>query len=114
VNGNVKKKSRSPYDITLGEKTIATGKFESEGSIDISGILDGELIDKKNVIIRESATVKGKITACNVYIYGKAEVDITATKSVVVATGATLTGTVECRYITIDKDAEFKGKCFIT
>ncbi|NLM43841.1 MAG: polymer-forming cytoskeletal protein [Clostridiales bacterium] len=107
------KKAQSTINIILGEKSVACGKFESEGSIDIYGMFDGELSAKKNVVIGKGATVKGKICASNVYIYGKVEADISATKSVTVASGASLIGNIECKYITIDKGGAHKGNCFI-
>ena len=79
-------------------------------SLRVDGVLVGNIKDAANVIIGETAQVKGNITANYVVIDGTVEGNITANDSIELLNKSRVTGDLTTTILSINEGAKFKGK----
>lgn len=101
------KKDGFPSIITADMHIL--GNIVSEGVIDFSGTLDGN-IRCGTLTIRQNGNVKGEVTADSVYIYGKLNGLIRA-KHVHLFSTCHIEGIIMHESITIEDGAFVDGKC---
>ena len=107
------KKNKKVFDTIetlIGNGTTFKGDILVTKSLRIDGILIGNIKEAANVIIGESAQVKGNINANYVVIDGIVEGNITATESIELLNKSKVTGDLTTTILSINEGAIFKGK----
>ena len=100
-------------DTLLGPSTKIKGDFYMTGNVKVDGKINGEIKINGDLIIGESAEIKGDITAENIIVYGTVNGDITAKGHLVVKSSATVNGDHSAKNITIEDGSTFIGDCKI-
>ena len=97
----------------IGEGTVFNGDIELTGSIKVDGIVNGNITTAADVIIEETATVYGEISAECVLISGTTTGNIYAHDQITIASTARVKGDVVTPGFVVDVGSEFIGKCEI-
>ena len=85
------------------------GDLESDGDLQIDGNVEGD-VRSKNVIIGESAHIKGQISADTVRVCGRVDGEVRADKVVLMKT-AQVTGDIVHKSLSIEAGSSFEGNC---
>ena len=107
------KKNKKIFDTIetlIGNETTFKGDVIATKSLRVDGVLVGNIKDAANVIIGETAQVKGNITANYVVIDGTVEGNITANDSIELLNKSRVTGDLTTTILSINEGAKFKGK----
>jgi len=102
---------REGIDTLIGSTTVLTGNIVSDGTLRVDGKVTGDIRVTGDVYIGSSATVQGNLDACNVYLAGRVEGNITATGLLKVLSTAKLYGDIKVNSFVTDEGAVFQGKC---
>jgi len=97
----------------IGEGTVFNGNIDLAGSIKIDGIVNGNISTTADVIVEESATVYGEISAECVLISGSTVGNIYAHDQITITSTARVKGDVVTPGFVVDVGSEFIGKCEI-
>jgi len=98
---------KSPNRIDAG--TTITGDIHSENKWTISGNLTGDLIVMDDIIIEQSAVIKGNITGENVRIAGKVTGNIIAKSHLHLSSTSSIDGDITYQSIEIEDGAHYSG-----
>ena len=82
----------------------------STKSLRIDGILVGNIKEAANVIVGETAQVRGSITANYVVVDGVVEGNITANECIELLNKSKVTGDLTTTILSINEGAVFKGR----
>lgn len=107
------KKNKKLFDTIetlIGNGTTFKGDITVSNSLRVDGILIGNVKEATNVIVGESAQVKGNINANYVVIDGTVEGNITAGECIELLTKSKVTGDLTTTILSITEGAVFKGK----
>lgn len=107
------KKNKKLFDTIetlIGNGTTFTGDIVSTKSLRIDGTLIGNIKEASNVIVGETAKVKGNINANYVVIDGNIEGNITAIECIELLNKSKVTGDITTAILSINEGAIFKGK----
>ena len=107
------KKNKKLFDTIetlIGNGTTFKGDVIATKSLRVDGVLVGNIKDAANVIIGETAQVKGNINANYVVIDGTVEGNITANDSIELLNKSRVTGDLTTTILSINEGAKFKGK----
>ena len=85
------------------------GDLESDGDLQIDGNVEGD-IRSKNVIIGETADIRGSISADTVRVCGKVDGEVRGDK-VVLMKSARVTGDIVHKSLSIEAGSSFEGNC---
>ena len=85
------------------------GDLNSEGEIQVDGSVDGD-IRSKDLLIGETATVKGEIVADAIRVFGSVNGQIKA-RSVTLAKSAHVVGDIHHTNLSIEEGAFLEGHC---
>ena len=110
------KKNKKIFDTIetlIGNGTTFKGDVIATKSLRVDGVLVGNIKDAANVIIGETAQVKGNINANYVVIDGTVEGNITANDSIELLNKSRVTGDLTTTILSINEGAKFKGKSLI-
>ena len=109
----ISKKNKKVFDTIetlIGNGTTFKGDILVTKSLRVDGILIGNVKEAANVIIGETAKVKGNINANYVVIDGIVEGNITANDSIELLNKSKVTGDLTTTILSINEGAVFKGK----
>ena len=102
----------------LLKKTESAGRGASqsrpssaEGSAQIEGVVEGEIIAEGDLLIGESARVTASITGVCVRVLGTVTGDISCSERLEILNGAQVRGNIEAPTIVINDGAMFEGRC---
>ncbi len=107
------KKSKKLFDTIetlIGKETVFTGDLVVSESLRIDGTLIGNIKEAANVIVGETAKVKGNIKANYVVIDGTVEGNIVATENIELLSKSKVIGDLTTSILSINEGAVFKGK----
>ena len=107
------KKNKKLFDTIetfIGDGTLFKGDLSVTKSLRINGTLIGNIKEATNVIIGETAKVKGNINANYIVIDGTVDGNITATESIELLNKSKVTGDITTVILSINEGAVFKGK----
>ena len=107
------KKNKKVFDTIetlIGNGTTFKGDIVVSKSLRVDGILIGNIKEAANVVIGETAKVKGNINANYVVIDGIVEGNITATECIELLNKSKVTGDLTTTILSINEGAIFKGK----
>lgn len=102
--------SEENVDTTIGSNVKMEGNLKNAGSISVNGGVTGEIHSDENVIVGETATIKGPIFAKNVTVSGLVEGPIDATERLELRETAKVNGDVTMTQLIIQQGAAFNGK----
>lgn len=106
---NLKKFKYISVDVLIGEKTTVTGNLETESAVKIDGTIFGNIISSKEVILSESASVQGDITAGSLIIAGKLNGNVVVSDQLVIKSTGSLEGNAETGSLVIEEGGRFSG-----
>jgi cytoskeletal protein CcmA (bactofilin family) len=107
------KKNKKLFDTIetlIGNGTTFKGDILSTKSLRIDGILVGNIKEAANVIVGETAQVRGSITANYVVVDGVVEGNITANECIELLNKSKVTGDLTTTILSINEGAVFKGR----
>ncbi|GGH30042.1 hypothetical protein GCM10011418_41790 [Sphingobacterium alkalisoli] len=93
----------------IDRNCLITGNISGTPFIRIEGVLEGDILEVGNLVIGESGTVNGNITAKTITIFGEINGDVVATESVEIRNSGKVTGTVNTTSLTIERGATYDG-----
>lgn len=95
----------------VGANVKLTGTLKDINDIIIHGVVEGDVISEKNVLIAETAKVKGPIRALTVNISGEVNGEVTANERLEIQPTGKISGSIITKNLTIKPGAVFNGKC---
>jgi cytoskeletal protein CcmA (bactofilin family) len=95
----------------IGKGVYVEGNITVLSSIDIQGVLKGDITAVGNITVGEEGSVLGNIIAKNVDIKGQVDGNLTATESATLDSGATLNGDLFAAKVHFADGSSFNGKC---
>jgi len=98
----------------VGANVKLTGTISDVNDITIHGTVEGEIISDKTIVIAETATVKGPITAQVVSVSGRVNGSITAHQKLELLPTGQINGSIATKDLNIKSGASFNGKCTMT
>lgn len=94
----------------VGANVRLNGIIKDTNDITVHGYIDGEVISDKNILITETANVKGPVSAQEVIISGKINGSVTANKKLEITPTGKVYGSISTRDLNIKSGAHFVGK----
>lgn len=98
------------FTSSIGENIEFTGTFNGEGNIVIRGHVKGESDVNSAVVIAETGSWDGKLTADVVIVAGIVNGDIVAREKIEVLASAKIVGNLSCPVIAIETGAIHEGR----
>lgn len=87
-----------------------TGTIKSAGSVHVDGKLDGEVLAQGDVVIGQSAVIKGNITSNAVTIQGTVDGNIVARDKIEMKSTAKVNGDIKSKRLAVEDGVTFVGK----
>ncbi len=94
----------------IGPSVKVKGNFDTAGSIQIEGYLEGTLKIGNDLIVGEKAEVIANLRANRIMIAGKVKGNIKAKQSLEITETARIEGDIEAKVLSIDAGAIVNGK----
>ncbi|NIQ00610.1 MAG: hypothetical protein GWM98_09620 [Nitrospinaceae bacterium] len=107
----MKKFQGAEFGIDLPGNRKTSGPLKFRVSVCINGYHDGEVITAGQLIVSETGSINGNVSAAEVICKGKIAGNVAAGRRLVVAASGMLVGNVEAPAAQIAPGAMFKGKC---
>lgn len=104
------KKQNNDGDTVIGPGVKFKGTVRGNGDVRVEGTFGGEINTKGKVIVTESATVTGNITAFTADVAGQVTGNINSEAAVTLAATARVTGDINANVLNIAPGAIFTGK----
>ena len=104
------KKVLDAIETLIGNGTTFKGDILTTKSLRIDGTLIGNIKEAANVVVGETAQVRGSITANYVVVDGVVEGNITANECIELLNKSKVTGDLTTTILSINEGAVFKGK----
>lgn len=101
------------FNTLVGEGTVLDGNIKCNGAIRIDGTVNGNVKSDADILIGETAQIKGNVYGNSVYISGKIEGNIYSKSTIHFFSAARIYGDIEAFSIVTDEGAVFNGKCSI-
>lgn len=95
----------------VGANVKLTGTISDVNDITVHGSVEGEVASDKTVIIAETASVKGPVSAQMVSISGRVNGSVTAHQKLELLPSAKINGGITTKELIIKSGASFNGKC---
>src|SRR4029078_3985649 len=93
----------------IGQGTVVRGNVRGEGSIEIYGRVDGNVIVTGDVTLRENASVRGDVRGARVSVGGAVTGDRTGTEAVTLERAAQVAGDITAPKVGIEEGARVRG-----
>lgn len=97
-------------DTTIGSNVKIEGNLKNMGSIEVNGEVDGEIHSEQNVVIGQTAKIKGPILAKNVTVSGEVNGPVEALERLEITASGRLHGDIAAQLLVIQQGAYFVGK----
>lgn len=101
-------------DTIIGVNVSLKGNLHNKGSIQVNGSVEGEVRSDENVLIGETAKVKGPIIAKKIEISGEVHGMLDATEKLEVNASGRIYGDINAKTLIIKEGAIFVGKSSMT
>jgi len=93
----------------IGQGTVVRGNVRGEGSIEIYGRVDGNVIVTGDVTLGENASVHGDVSGARVSVGGAVTGDLTGSEAVLIERAAQITGDITAPRVGIEEGARVRG-----
>lgn len=90
------------------------GIINSKGNVRIDGVIKGDVISERNVVIGESGRIEGTLNARNIKLEGKLHGKVTSSEQLTLESTAALDGEITASSLVIKEGAKFEGSCTMT
>ncbi len=94
----------------IGPSVKIKGNFETKGSIQIDGELEGTLKIGQDLIVGEGAKITANLRANRIMVSGEINGNIKASESLEITETATVNGDIEAKILSVDPGARLNGK----
>lgn len=111
MRSNKKADYERPSTIIGKDTILETATIKSKASIQVNGIVQGDLDVEASVVIGQGGKIKGNITAIFALIAGQVEGNVQAREQLHITKTAVITGDIICNSIIIDDGAVLNGDC---
>lgn len=101
----------SMINTIIGNNSKIEGVLTASESTRIDGVLEGKIISESSVIVGESGTVKGDITAIEILVAGTVYGNLMAKERIELTSTGRVLGDLLTKTLVIDEGASFKGNC---
>lgn len=98
----------------IGQSVKVKGNFQTNGSMQIDGQLEGSLKIGNDLIIGDGASIIANAESNRMMISGRVTGNIKAKESLELTETATIDGDIETKIISIDPGAQINGKIKMT
>ncbi len=109
----MRKKQKPNYDkpatIIHHDTQIELSKMVSKSSVQINGVLSGDMFVDASIVIGETGRVKGNMSAAFVLVAGTVEGNLTVAEQIHLTKTARVTGDIHCRSMVVDEGAYIEG-----
>lgn len=95
----------------IGNNSSIEGVLTASESTRIDGLLEGKIMSESSVIVGETGTVKGDITAVEILVAGIVYGNLIAKERIQLTSTGRVLGDLITRTLVIDEGASFKGNC---
>lgn len=106
--------TRTKVGTLIGEGAVFNGDLTAPETVRIDGIVNGNCVCERELILGPEGQIKGNISAQNVIISGKVDGDISVNGKLELYSTAKVKGDITARSLVIDEDASFDGRCTMT
>jgi cytoskeletal protein CcmA (bactofilin family) len=93
----------------IGQGTAVRGNVRGEGSIEIYGRVDGDVIVTGDVTLGENASVNGDVSGARISVGGAVTGDLTGSEAVIIERAAQITGDITAPRVGIEEGARVRG-----
>jgi cytoskeletal protein CcmA (bactofilin family) len=93
----------------IGQGTVVRGNVRGEGSIEIYGRVDGDVLVTGDVTLGENANVRGNISGARLTIGGVVAGELKGTEAIVLESTAQVTGDLTAPRVGIEEGARARG-----
>lgn len=97
-------------DTIIGVNVSLKGNLHNKGSIQVNGSVEGEVRSDENVLVGETAKVKGPVIAKKIEISGEVRGLIEATEKLEINSTGRIYGDINAKSLVIKEGAIFIGK----
>ena len=99
----------SMINTIIGSNTKIEGILTASESARIDGTLVGKVLSERSIIVGESGTVKGDISAVEILVAGIVYGNLIAQEKIELTSTGRVVGSVTTKTLVIDEGAAFKG-----
>lgn len=96
-------------DTIIGINVTLKGNLHNKGSIQVNGNVDGEVKSDENILIGETAKIKGPVIAKKIEISGEVSGQIDATDKLEINSSGRVYGDINAKSLVIKEGAIFVG-----
>ncbi len=93
----------------IGPTSVVRGNVRGNGSLEIQGRVEGEVSVTGDLVLSESAGVRGNLSGTSITVAGQVQGDVRATESVIIEAGAKVIGDLLAPRIGVAAGALVKG-----
>lgn len=97
-------------DTIIGINVTLKGNLKNKGSIQINGVIEGEVKSDENINVGETAKVKGPVVAKTIEVSGEVKGLIEATEKLEINPTGKVIGDINAKSLIIKQGATFVGK----
>lgn len=101
------------FNTLIGEGTVLDGNINCRDAMRIDGTVNGNVKSDADILIGETAYIKGNVSGNTIYVSGKIEGNIYSKSTIHFFSTACIYGDIEAYSIVTDEGAVFNGKCNI-
>lgn len=101
----------SMINTIIGNNSKIEGILTASESTRIDGLLEGKIVSESSVIVGESGTVSGDITAVEILVAGTVYGNLIAKERIEMTSTGRVLGDLVTKTLVIDEGASFKGNC---
>lgn len=105
-----KEETAEAVSTVVGSSVKLTGSLKDTADIVVHGQVEGEVASDQNVVIGETARVKGPVIAQNVSVSGEVEGSVEASQKLEVHPTGKIFGNIKTNDLVIHSGATFVGK----
>ena len=93
--------------------TVIEGKFYTSEDIRLDGIVIGDLISEKRLLMGDTGRVDGMAVCNGSSIKGKIEGELSVNGTLHLSESASVTGKIKAKKLVVDEGASYSGECLI-
>jgi cytoskeletal protein CcmA (bactofilin family) len=95
----------------VGAGTTVRGDLEASGTVEILGVVDGDIFSAFRIVVAPGGQVHGHLSAPTIVLEGTLIGDATATNALTLGTEAVVRGDITTPLLTVNPGATLVGRC---
>lgn len=101
----------SDANCVVAKGTRIEGDFSSAESIRLDGIVVGQLKCDRRLVIGESGSIEGNVTASEAVVMGRVKGNVVAAGTLHLMGTAHVEGDIQAKFLIVDEGAAYIGNC---